>query len=100
MGQTPSRTEFLDELIKQVDAASDMWRQGDILLDAPGLLLADLSRPITSYADDYRVTEELSTDLGTDYEGSNAAELGMVSLSDSLGQAIITQTCDVVRSAR
>jgi hypothetical protein len=100
MGQIPSRDEFLDELIKQVDEASEMWRQGDILPDTPGLFLADLTRPITPEADTFRVQERLSPNTGRDYSSSDAAELGLVSVTDDLGQAIITQTCDVVRTSR
>ena len=81
-----------DQLL-DVDNALQHWRQGDVCLDA-GLdfvHLADLRNPNTDAAREAAIQQ---TELGDDLPFEPVSLLDRVS-----GIVVLTQTCDIVRSA-
>jgi hypothetical protein len=77
------------ELAAAVDAPLQDWRQGDVLLagDVPFAYLADYDRPITPQSEEAAAANERTGD----------DPLGIVSISVP-DLAILTQTCDLIRS--
>lgn len=71
----------IPEIIAEVDAAIQDWRQGDVIRGTPFAYLADLDRPITA------ASKALSKD------GSKGVR---VVKTKAIGLVLISQTCDIV----
>ena len=74
------------EALADLDATIGTWRQGDVILDdaPPFVFLADLARPLTTSSEE----QAAETDDGS---------LDVVA-TEEVGLAVVSQTCDLVRS--
>jgi hypothetical protein len=82
-----------DEDAEKIDAALQVWRQGDVVLDSnfEFLHLADLSRPLSP----------ASNQIAGARANVDEIQPGATPILDQVaGLVILTQTCEVVRDCR
>jgi hypothetical protein len=77
------------EVVAAIDARLQDWQQGDVLLagEVPFVYLADYDRPVTLHAQQAAAADQ----------SAGGDSLGVISV-DVPGLAILTQTCDLIRS--
>jgi hypothetical protein len=93
MEQQAAVDEQKSRIEEQVNAEISRWRQGDVLYNLYAVRLVDLGRPLSAATDSLRVSESIPLAA----EMTHPPDLVALDTEESLGYAVVSQTCDVVR---